>query len=127
VPTDADYARLLDFREQLRRFDQWSRAAAAEHGLTHAQHQLLLAIRGHRGEDSPTIGQVADHLLVKHHTVSELADRTSELGLVERVRDAADHRVVRLRLTEAGQQVLTDLTAVHLAELRGLAPFLDRI
>jgi len=127
VPTDADYARLLDFRVQLRRFDQWSRAAAAEHGLTHAQHQLLLAIRGHRGEDSPTIGQVADHLLVKHHTVSELADRTSELGLVERVRDAADHRVVRLRLTEAGQQVLTDLTAVHLAELRGLAPFLDRI
>ena len=127
MPTDADYARLLDFRVQLRRFDQWSRAAAAEHGLTHAQHQLLLAIRGHRGEDSPTIGQVADHLLVKHHTASELADRTSELGLVERVRDTADHRVVRLRLTEAGQQVLTDLTAVHLAELRELAPFLDRI
>ncbi|MGZ4605586.1 MAG: MarR family winged helix-turn-helix transcriptional regulator [Oryzihumus sp.] len=127
MPTDADYARLLDFRVQLRRFDQWSRAAAAEHGLTHAQHQLLLAIRGHRGEDSPTIGQVADHLLVKHHTVSELADRTSELGLVERVRDAADHRVVRLRLTEAGQQVITDLTAVHLDELRGLAPFLDRL
>jgi DNA-binding MarR family transcriptional regulator len=127
VPTDADYARLLDFRVQLRRFDQWSRAAAAEHGLTHAQHQLLLAIRGHRGEGSPTIGQVADYLLVKHHTTSELVDRTSELGLVERVRDADDQRVVRLRLTEAGQQVIMALTAVHLAELRGLAPFLDRL
>ena len=127
MPTDADYARLLDFRVQLRRFDQWSRAAAAEHGLTHSQHQLLLAIRGHRGTTGPTIGEAADYLLVKHHTASELVDRTTALGLVERVRDADDQRVVRLRLTEAGREVIQALTAVHLAELRGLAPVLDRL
>jgi DNA-binding MarR family transcriptional regulator len=127
VPTDSEYQRLLAFRVQLRRFDQWSRQAAAEHGLTHAQHQLLLAICGHAGPNGPTIGDVAEYLLVKHHTASELVDRTCDLGLVERARDASDQRVVRLRLTGAGMAVLQALTAVHLEELRSLAPLLDRL
>jgi DNA-binding MarR family transcriptional regulator len=124
MPTDDEYQRLLAFRTRLRRFDQWSREAAAEHGLTHAQHQLLLAVRGHQGGD-PTIGDVAEALLVKRHTASELVDRTAALGLVERERDEADHRRVLLRLTPAGQEVLRKLTDVHLAELRGLAPVLE--
>jgi DNA-binding MarR family transcriptional regulator len=127
VPTDKDYERLLAFRVRLRQFDQWSRKAAAEQGLTHAQHQLLLAIRGHRGEDGPTIGDVADDLLVKQHTASGLVDRTQTLGLVLRVRDPDDHRRVHLKLTRKGQDVLQKLTAVHLEELRELAPWLGRI
>ncbi len=124
MPSDKDYERLLAFRVRLRRFDQWSRAAAAEHGLTHAQHQLLLAVRGHTGALGPTIGEVADDLLVKRHTASELVDRAHALGLVERVRDVEDHRRVHLRLTEAGHEVVRQLTSVHLEELRRLAPLL---
>jgi DNA-binding MarR family transcriptional regulator len=124
VPTDKDYARLLAVRERLREFDHWSRAAAAEHDLTHAQHQLLLAIRGHVGDKGPTIGDVAKSLMVKHHTASGLVDRTQALGLVERAKDDVDSRRVHLRLTERGRQVLNALTAVHLEELRRLAPML---
>jgi DNA-binding MarR family transcriptional regulator len=124
VPTDDEYQRLLAFRNRLRRFDHWSSQAAAAHGLTHAQHQLLLAVRGHPGPDAPTIGDVADALLVKRHTASELVDRTVALGLLERVRDDADHRRVLLRLTDAGGDVLRQLTDVHLDELRRLAPLL---
>lgn len=127
VPTDEDYARLLAVRERLREFDQWSRTAAAEHDLTHAQHQLLLAIRGHVGEPGPTIGDVARSLMVKHHTATGLIDRTQALGLVERVRDERDSRRVLLKLTERGQQVLHALTAVHLEELRRLAPMLREL
>ncbi len=127
MPSDADYQRLLDFRTRLRRFDQWSRAAAEEHGLTHAQHQLLLAVRGHAGERGPTIGEAADYLLVRHSTLSELVDRAGALGLVERERDEEDHRVVRLRLTEQGRRVLTELTSAHLEELRRLAPLLGDV
>ena len=127
VPTDADYQRLLAFRVRLRRFDQWSRGAAEERGLTHAQHQLLLAVRGHAGARGPTIGEVADYLLVRHHTVSELVDRAGALGLVERERDGEDHRVIRLRLTEQGHRVLTELTAAHLEELRQLGPLLGEV
>jgi DNA-binding MarR family transcriptional regulator len=127
VPSDADYQRLLDFRIRLRRFDQWSRAAAEAHGLTHAQHQLLLAVRGHPGDRGPTIGEAADYLLVRHSTLSELVDRAGALGLVDRERDDEDHRIIRLRLTEQGRRVLTELTAAHLEELRRLAPLLGDV
>ena len=127
MPSDADYQRLLDFRIRLRRFDQWSRAAADAHGLTHAQHQLLLAVRGHPGERGPTIGEAADYLLVRHSTLSELVDRAGVLGLVDRERDDEDHRIIRLRLTDQGRRVLTELTAAHLEELRRLAPLLGEV
>ncbi|MGH3443981.1 MAG: MarR family winged helix-turn-helix transcriptional regulator [Nocardioidaceae bacterium] len=127
MPNDKDYERLLAFRTRLRRFDQWSRDAAAEHGLTHAQHQLLLAIRGHRDPAGPTVGDLAGALYVKHHTVSELVDRTQSLGLVLRVRDEEDNRRVHLRLSAEGQAVLQRLTAVHLDELRRVAPLLGEL
>jgi DNA-binding MarR family transcriptional regulator len=126
VPNDKDYERLLTFRTRLREFDHWSQEAAAELGLSHAQHQLLLAVRGHP-QGAPTIGDVAAYLLVKPHTPSELAARGEALGLVERVRDDVDSRVVRLELTADGLDRLTRLTAVHLAELRALAPLLEDI
>ena len=124
MPTDEQYQRLLGFRTALRGFDQWSRQAAEEHGLTHTQHQLLLAIRGSGSEGGPTIGEVAEVLFVRHHTATELVNRTQQLGLVERVKSAADGRRVQLRLTDRGHQVLGRLTAVHLEELRRLGPLL---
>jgi DNA-binding MarR family transcriptional regulator len=125
MPTDEQYQRLLAFRIALRRFDQWSRQAAEDHGLTHAQHQLLLTIHGSASEPGPSVGEIAEALLVRHHTASELADRTQHLGLVERCRSDRDGRRVQLRLTPQGRQVLEDLTAVHLEELRGLGRLLD--
>ena len=120
MPTDAQYRRLLAFRTALREFDQWSRRAAEEHGLTHTQHQLLLAIRGSDTPGGPTIGEVATALLIRHHSATELVDRTQHLGLVDRARASEDARRVQLRLTARGDQVLRDLTTVHLAELRRL-------
>lgn len=127
MPTDKDYELLLTFRTRLREFDQWSRAAAEEQGLTHAQHQLLLAIRGHRSDPGPTIGDIADALLVKHHTASELVSRAQDLGLVQRHRDEQDSRRVHLRLTDKGSAALQQLTAVHLEEVRRLASLLGRL
>ena len=43
--SDADYARLGDFRYALRCFLEFSEAAAAREGLTPQQHQALLVIR----------------------------------------------------------------------------------
>lgn len=127
MPSDKDYERLLAFRTLLRQFDHWSTAAAEEHGLTHSQHQLLLAVRGHRNGDGPTIGDLAAYLLIKPHTASELAARVQAMGLVERTRDSGDSRVVRLRLTPEGQERLGRLTKVHLEELRRLGPLLGEI
>lgn len=127
VATDAQYERLLAFRTALRHFDQWSRDAAKAHGLTHTQHQLMLAIRGSTNPQGPTVGEVADALLIRHHTATELIDRTVEIGMVERIRDTADSRRVHLSLTERGRATLADLTAVHVEELRRLAPIFEAL
>lgn len=119
--SDADYEALLVFRDQVRRFLHWSEQEAVAAGITPAQHQLLLAIRGHAG-GSPTIGDVADHLLLRHHSVVGLVDRAVAAGLVERRPDPENHRIVRLRLTALGARQLRRLSALHLEELRRMMP-----
>lgn len=116
--TDADYAALLQFRDALRRFLRFSEARAKEAGLTPGQHQLLLAVRGHEGD--PSIGEIAEHLLLRHHSAVELVDRAEQNGLVRRSADAQDQRVVRVELTKAGAAKLAALSADHLAELARL-------
>jgi DNA-binding MarR family transcriptional regulator len=119
--SDADYEDLLTLRTGLRRFLRWSEQQAEEAGLTPAQHQLLLAIRGHSDPRGPTIGEVADYLLLRHHSAVGLIDRADAAGLVERLRDPEDHRLVRLQLTAIGRKRLEKLSAVHLEELQRLA------
>ena len=122
-----DYERLLDFRSGLRRFLSWSAEQAARAGLTPARHQLLLAIRGHRDPAGPTIGDVAGYLLIRHHSAVELVDRAVAAGLVERRQDADDLRAVRLGLTADGSDRLARLAALHVEELRRLAPQLEAL
>jgi DNA-binding MarR family transcriptional regulator len=118
--TQTEFEELLAFRTTLRRFLHWSEEEAAAAGLTPAQHQLLLAIRGHQGPAAPSVGDLATYLVTKHHSVVELIDRAVEAGLVERRRDDADARVVRLTLTPVGEQKIEALTVLHLEELRRL-------
>ena len=125
--TQDDYTNLLRFRTALRRFDAWSHDQARMVGLTHAQHQLLLAIKGHPDPRGPTIGEAAEYLNTRHHSVVGLVDRSERVGVLRRLRDASDARVVRLGLTEHGARCLARLTAVHLTELARLAPVLRHL
>jgi DNA-binding MarR family transcriptional regulator len=118
--TDADYEDLLTLRTGLRRFLRWSEQQAEAASLTPAQHQLLLAIRGHPDRRGPTIGEVADYLLLRHHSAVGLIDRADASGLVVRVRDPDDRRLVRLQLTPVGRKRLEALSAQHLEELQRL-------
>jgi DNA-binding MarR family transcriptional regulator len=119
---DDDYERLLELRTGLRRFLRWSERQAEAAGLTPAQHQLLLAIRGHPESRGPTIGDVADYLLLRHHSAVGLVDRAEKAGLVSRRQDRHNHSAVRLRLTARGSERLEALSELHLEELANLAP-----
>ena len=112
-----DYERLLAFRTGLRRFLAWSGQQAEMAGITPAQHQLLLAVRGHGDPRDPTVGEVARYLLVRHHSAVELIDRAVVAGLVVRQTDAEDARTVRIALTPLGRERLERLAASHLEEL----------
>jgi DNA-binding MarR family transcriptional regulator len=125
--TDEDYENLLAFRTSLRRFLHWSQTKARAAGLTPAQHQLLLAIKGHRGPDSPAVSDLASYLLLRHHSAVGLIDRAETAGFVQRWRDERDGRVTRVKLTDDGEARLTTLASAHLDELRNLAPVLDQV
>ena len=125
-PTRRDYEELLGFRTALRRFLAWSEEQARGAGLTPAQHQLLLAIKGHPGASAPTVGELADYLVTKHHSVVELIDRAVDAGVVERRRDEDDGRVVHMVLTPLGEERIEKLSRLALEELRDLPRFLPR-
>jgi DNA-binding MarR family transcriptional regulator len=122
TPTEKDYRRLLELRTGLRRFLRWSEQHAEAAGLTPAQHQLLLAIRGHRDPRGPTVGDVAGYLLLRHHSAVGLVDRAADAGLITRSQDPDNLSVVRLRLTDQGSRQLEALSEQHLEELAHLAP-----
>jgi DNA-binding MarR family transcriptional regulator len=122
TPTDDDYRRLLELRSGLRRFLRWSEQHAEAAGLTPAQHQLLLAVRGHGDPRGPTVGDVAGYLMLRPHSAVGLVDRAANAGLIARTQDADNLSVVRLRLTDKGARQLEALSEQHLEELAHLAP-----
>jgi DNA-binding MarR family transcriptional regulator len=125
--TSEDYENLLAFRTSLRRFLHWSQTQARGVGMTPAHHQLLLAIKGHRGRKGPAIGDLAGYLLLRHHSTVELVGRAESAGLVERWSDNDDGRIARVRLTAEGERRLDRLASAHLDELQQLSPVLDQL
>ena len=124
---DDDYRSLAAFRHALRRFQHFSEEAARDAGLTPAQHQLLLAVRGHPDVGPPTVGDVAERLQLRVHSTGELVGRAVDRGLLERRDDPADRRRVLLVLTDAGRSVLDDLSMLHRDELRRFRREMDAL
>ncbi len=120
--SDEDYRRLLEFRDGVRRYLHHLETQAGRLGITPAQHQILLAVRGHPSEKSPSIRELSTHMLLRHHSMVELVNRAESAGLVRREPDPDDHRVVRVTLTELGTEKLHHLSAAHLDELSRLIP-----
>ena len=112
-----DYRTLAAFRFALRGFLSFSEAAARAVGLTPRQHQALLGIKAASGGDTASMSQLADFLILRHNSTVGLIDRLEAAKLVVRAPDPEDRRRVLVRLTEAGERCLADLSAVHFAEL----------
>ena len=124
--TREDIQRLAEFRFHLRRFLNFSNAAAEEAGLRPQQYQLLQCVSGIPDELDPTIANVAARMMLKHNSAVELVDRTIEQGFLKRVPDPFDHRRILLRVTAQGEGVLGSLAAYHLEELDHAGPELIR-
>ena len=121
-----DYEALAAIRRGMRQFLEFSAGAAGAAGLTPAQHQALLAIKGM--PDPVTVGTLAEWLGVRPHSAVGLVNRLVALKLVRRVLDPGDRRRMRLRLTKRAEGRLATLSQIHRAELRrfsvALAPLL---
>lgn len=86
---------------------RWNRYLAEEHGLTQAGMITLLTLA--RFGELPH-RTVAERCFVKPATLTGIVDTLERQGLVERRRDDADRRSVRLVLTPAGRDRAAALT-----------------
>lgn len=118
--TKQDFEALARFRFGIRRYLRFSEETVRRHGVTPQQYQLLLALKGFPGRDWATVGEVAERLQLRHHSVVELVDRAQGQGLVRRAPHPDDARAVQVLLTGLGEETLGRLSALHRDELRRL-------
>ena len=91
------------------------------HGLSVPEWRVLATLSGGH---ALTTGKLAQVSLTKGPTATRMLDRMEARGQVERLPDAADRRVTRVRITPEGQRTvsaLIDLARAH--EQRVLEPF----
>ena len=118
----SDYQALAEFRHQIRKFLHFSERALHAAGLERGQYQLMLAIKGMPPGIRPRIRELANRMLIQHHSVVELVNRMESGGLVRRERAHDDRREVLLALTPKGERLLAQLAFHHHEELRSAAP-----
>ncbi|MFB8270516.1 TetR family transcriptional regulator [Streptomyces sp. NPDC055955] len=76
------------------------------HGISLAAFEVLSALHATGAPYRRTMGEIAAAGAVSAGGVTQHADRLVEAGLIERERDGQDRRVVRLRLTPAGADLV---------------------
>ncbi|TXK39879.1 MarR family winged helix-turn-helix transcriptional regulator [Nonomuraea sp. C10] len=113
-----DFEALARFRFGIRSYLRFSEDAVRAAGLAPQQYQLMLALKGFPGRDWATVRELAERLLLRHHSVVELVSRAQRQGLVRRSAHPDDGRAVRVLLTAEGERVLALLSALHRDELR---------
>jgi len=111
------FEQLAELRYQMRMFIHFSEEASRKMGITPQQHQLFLMIKGYPGRDYATPTELSERLQIKHHTCLGLLSRAEHLDLVYRTQNKQDHRSVWIHLTSKGEELLEQLSQIHLDEL----------
>jgi DNA-binding MarR family transcriptional regulator len=109
---------LAQFRYQLRRFLRFSEEAARACGVTPQQHQLMLGVAGFAEGGSATVSELAEFLQERNNSVVGLVERAAQSGLVRRASGAQDRRQVVVSLTPRGEEILGNLSELHLEEVQ---------
>ena len=115
-----EFETLSHFRYQLRRFMRFSEEVTHELGMTHLQYLLLLHIKGYKGREWATIGELAERLQSHHHGVVSLVSRCEKMALVYRQQGVTDRRVIEVHLTAKGEKSVEQLARMHRDELLNL-------
>ncbi len=85
-----------------------------KHGLTGSSYNALRILRGHHPAGC-ACGVISDHMVVRVPDVTRLLDRLERSGLVVRDRDSVDRRVVIVKITKTGLDLIAKLDKPLLA------------
>ena len=115
--TRPQYEALSEFRFRLAEFLHFSQSAAQEAGITPGQYLLLLHVRGFRGRERPTVGDLAVRLQASHQNTVALVQRCERNRLVTKQRSGSDARRVEIRLTPRARLLVQRIARSHAAAL----------
>jgi len=76
------------------------------HGLTILQIRILVEIEKHGAH---TIGSLASRLNIAGTNISTMCKKLGNSGFLDRVRDSEDERVVKVVLSDKGNQVVEEI------------------
>ena len=76
--------------------------------LTFPQYNVLRILRG-AGTEALSCGTISQRMLTRDSDLTRLLDKLDERGLVKRLRDSRDRRMVTAEITEPGRQLLRRL------------------
>lgn len=95
-------------------------------GLTYTQYVTLVALAE---DDDQTVSELGDKLFLESNTLTPILKKLEVLGLVERQRNPADERQVRVNLTAAGRKLRqrVEANASELKEATGLGEDFDKV
>jgi len=122
--SQVEFKALAEFRYQIRRYLRSMEDKARARGYHPQQYQLLLAIEGLPEGKRPTIKTLAERMQLNHNTMVELVDRCEEGGLLRRIREDSDRRLVILAPTPTGKSVMEEQASASQAELQEIGPVL---
>ncbi|MEV5614085.1 TetR family transcriptional regulator [Streptomyces sp. NPDC052225] len=118
--TDADLRVFAALTECADRYRTAISHVVKRHGIGLAAFELLTDLRRAGSPYRRTMGELAAAGAVRAGGVTQHADRLERAGLLERERDERDRRVVRLRLTDAGLDLVDRVAEERRAEERAL-------
>jgi DNA-binding MarR family transcriptional regulator len=123
MTTDATKAAIIDdFRASMGELKCVGSERLVRLGISMAQLHVMHMLEGH-GELA--MSRLADMLDVSFSAATGLVDRVEERGFVERIRVPEDRRVVLVRITPAGRQMLDDVELVRAALIERVLDQLD--
>jgi DNA-binding MarR family transcriptional regulator len=88
--------------------EPWARYLKTTAQLTPSQYNVLRILRG-AYSSRLACSEIADRMVARDPDVTRLVDRLADRGLVDRIRDQKDRRVVHVGITPAGLSVLKAL------------------
>ncbi len=93
------------------------------YGVSPAQYNALRILRG-AGEEGLPCGEIGNRMITRDPDITRLADRLEKRGFTTRSRESSDRRVVTVRITREGLQLLASLdkpvTDLHRSNLSHL-------
>jgi DNA-binding MarR family transcriptional regulator len=109
-----------------------------EFGLTGTQYNALRILRG-AGREGLPCSEIGERMITHDPDITRLLNRLEQRGLVERMRDPHDRRVIYGKITAAGKKLLREMDGpveehgrellhhVSQADLRRLIDLLERV